>query len=389
MSVLFRDTLEDSLTECFRRDVVDMWQKTGFHFGKRRIEEVEPIIALGRENILETARQSGQVSRVSFGDVRVVVFQHDADHRFPRRMVIEPAQQCDEVDVSITRLDIRDDLAGVEFQRRNDRQGYAANVLVFNSDSGELAGCRQQIRAGRVQRSHSLLLVYTNGVGRHSMRRVGSSAVLVHVALDHQHFGHVLGERRVVPLQVVAHSMCLESVGVKNTPDRGLTRLEQPGKTQLGRVGRGVFGQCRDRSQLSGQPPLFGLAARQNHHPRLSELVELRGIRPVIPIVQPRHDPGGQRPIDAFVDSQPLQRERDLRRGFALCVHRQHFRTLDFTMCRGSRVGRLIRYGALLHRGRQDRSTRLFCHSRLCKRVPEPLHYGAEDLGEDFSGTKY
>ena len=103
--------------------------------------------------------------------------------------------------------------------------------------AGVHAGHRRQIGRRHAECLHARLLIDADGVDRRGTRvvdRVG--AVQVHVAIDHQHFGHLALELRVAPLEGVAHPVRLEFMGVEDAPYRGLARASQSRKARALRV---------------------------------------------------------------------------------------------------------------------------------------------------------
>ena len=140
-------------------------------------------------------------------------------------------------------------------------------------------------------------------------------AIEVHIAIDHQHLGHLALELRVTLVQVVAHAVGLEFVRVQDAPDGGLARTGQSREPGCGRMRRNVRGQGRQRPQLGGQAQINGFATGQINHEGLGRLADLRGMRTMEAILQTHGDPGGKGLVDALVDGWPRHAQRALNFG--------------------------------------------------------------------------
>ena len=321
-------------------------------------------------HVLETSGATRQVGHRLLGDVGAVVVQHDADNGLARVVRMQAFEQCDELATAMARLDVGDDLAAVQVQRCNDRQGAVAHVFVITPHAGVYAGHRRQIGGCHAECLHARLLIDADGIDRRGTRvvdRIG--AVQVHVAIDHQHFGHLALELRVAPLKVVAHAVWLEFVGVEDAPDRGLARPSQSREARAVCVRADVRGQRRQRPQLCGVAQVLGLATSQVHDPRTSVIGDLRWVRPVVAILQPRRHTRRQGLVDAFVDRRAgcTQCALYLRGRLPIGVRQQHPGSFDFARRRRARARKFVEHCLVLPAQHQRRSPRPSCHASLQK----------------------
>ena len=126
-----------------------------------------------------------------------------------------------------------------------------------------------------------------------------------HIAIDHQDLPHLAVELRVAPFQVVAHPMRLQVVFPQDAPDAGLADAGQARKPGRFRFAPQVGGERRQRPQLRRQSQRLRLPARHADRPGLRVRQDLRPLRAVVPILQPRSRARRQRLVDALVHGRP------------------------------------------------------------------------------------
>ena len=88
---------------------------------------------LRRMDVVKPAGTAGQVSHGLLGNVGTVVVQYDADDGLAGIVLVQAAQQCDELDAAMALLHVGNDLAGVQIERGNDGQRAMTDVLVIAS----------------------------------------------------------------------------------------------------------------------------------------------------------------------------------------------------------------------------------------------------------------
>ena len=192
---------------------------------------------------------------------------------------MQSLKQSDELAASVARLDRGDHLARMQVQGRQDRQGPVAHVFMV-TNGRVLSRYGWQVRCARAQCLYARLLVDADGVNGHGPGVVnGIIAVQVHVAIDHQHLGHLALELGVALVQVVANSMGFEFVTLQDAPYRGLARALEPGMSRLARMRSHILGQRREAPKLRSQAQIPGFATGQIDHPRFGSLADLRRMR--------------------------------------------------------------------------------------------------------------
>uniref|UniRef100_E6PJU9 Uncharacterized protein n=1 Tax=mine drainage metagenome TaxID=410659 RepID=E6PJU9_9ZZZZ len=392
MGIHLVDAFEDALLEFIQRGYANVPQEAARHLGERGLDQVEPGTVFGRMHVFEAAWTACQVRHRLLGDMRAVVVQHDADDGLGRIVFVESAQQRDELHAAVARLDVGDDFPGMQVQRRQDRQGSVADILVIAADAGVLVRHWRQVWRRRAQRLHARLLVDADGVHRQWSRIVHClGPVEVDVAVDHKHFGHLALELLVALFEVVAHAVGLEFVRVKDAPDGGLACPGQPGEPHRRRVRSHMLGQCRQRPQFGGHAQRVRFAARQVDHPGLGFVADLRGMRPVKAITQAGVHARSQRLVDALVDRRARHAEQALylRGGLTLCIRQQHLRALDLAQGSRSRTGQFLQHRALFDGHRQRCASRLSSHASLHMEMLDEHDRRRMQLSKAFNGTKY
>lgn len=178
--------------------------------------------------------------------------------------LLQALQKSDELTAAMTGLNVGDNFARVKVTHCHNQQRTMTNILVIAPNTDMLARYWRQIRCARAQRLHPGLLIHAHGIDRlypRIVHRLGT--VDVHIPIDHQHLDHFTVKLSIAPLQVVAHPVRLQFMGIQDAPHRGLAGPGEPRETAFLRMCSDISDPRRERPQLGGQPHLFRLTARQ------------------------------------------------------------------------------------------------------------------------------
>src|SRR6218665_1948982 len=117
------DAFENTMLEFVTGSDPDVAQERSGHLREGRLHEIEPGAVLGGMDVLEAPRAACQVGHRLLAGVGAVVVQYDADDRLARIVLMQAFEQGDELTTAMARLDVGDDLAVVQVQRRENGQG--------------------------------------------------------------------------------------------------------------------------------------------------------------------------------------------------------------------------------------------------------------------------
>src|SRR5215204_1518492 len=167
------------------------------------------------------------------------------------------------------------------------------------------AGLGRQIGCRRCDRLDPWLLVVGDDRNRVARLLLRGGCLLLqelHLAINAQHFGHLLRKLRIAAFQVVTHLVRLHLLLVEDLAHRA---LYQGGETRVPLrrpMLASMAGQKPGRPQFVRIAKILGLAACQRRQPCLGFHRDRRLLARVTAIVQRRHGALNRRPLNAALD---------------------------------------------------------------------------------------
>src|SRR3984893_1173631 len=173
-------------------------------------------------------------------------------------------------------------------------------VLVVARKTGMGARFWRQVRTRARDRLQTGLLVIRDDRHRLAGLLLGGSLLEdCDLAVDAQHFGHLLRKLGVAAFEVVAHFVWLHLLAIQDLADRALDQLGEALMTGGRSVLPRVAGQQPRRPQLVRIAELFRLLACQRHQPSLGFGGDRRLFTWPWTVLERRHGAIGHRALNA------------------------------------------------------------------------------------------
>ena len=260
----------EALLEFLLGGDADVAQDRTGQLGEEALDEIEPGAVLGSEGELEPAPGLiGEPSSRLPGDMRGMIVEDQVDRRVGWVGGIEDLQELDELAAAVTVLDQGVNLAGHQIEA--SQQGHCAVALVFVvAGKGRVhAGLGRQIGCRRCDRLDTRLLVV--GDHRHRLVRLLLCSLLLedfHLAINAQHFGHLLRKLGVAALQVVAHLVRFHLFLIEDLANRALHQVGEARVPFRRSMLPCMVGQKPCRPQFMRIAQFLCLATCQRRQPR-------------------------------------------------------------------------------------------------------------------------
>ena len=296
----------------FGRDA-DVAEDGAGKFREEALDEVEPGAVLGSEGEFKAVRGLiGEPGFGLFGDVRGMIVEDQLDRCVGRIGGVEKLEEFDEFAAAMAILDQRMDLAGDEVDAGQQADRAVTFIFMLTCEGRMHAGLGRQVGGGRCDGLYAGLLVVGNDRHRVAQLLLRDGCGLLqdsHLAINAQHFGHLLSKVRIALFQVVSHFVRFHLFLVEDLAHCALGEVGEARMSLRGSMLASVAGQKPRCPQFVGIAKFLRLPARQRHQPCLGLGSDRRLSTGASAIIQRSQRAFGHGALDAALDRLMMQPE--------------------------------------------------------------------------------
>jgi len=225
---------------------------------------------------------------------------------------VEKLEEFDEFAAAMAILDQRMDLAGDEVDAGQQADRAVTFIFMLTCEGRMHAGLGRQVGGGRCDGLYAGLLVVGNDRHRVAQLLLRDGCGLLqdsHLAINAQHFGHLLSKVRIALFQVVSHFVRFHLFLVEDLAHCALGEVGEARMSLRGSMLASVAGQKPRCPQFVGIAKFLRLPARQRHQPCLGLGSDRRLSTGASAIIQRSQRAFGHGALDAALDRLMMQPE--------------------------------------------------------------------------------